>query len=273
VAAAQSAGVRQFDYIVATHYDADHAGNIPRLDSRIPGRIFVDHGAILATARETSREKFYQPYLDAIGNRKRMSVKPGDMIPMKGLRITVVTAGGEALIKPLRKAGKPDALCASIQPEKVDNDDNAGSVGMLFEFGRFRMLDLADLLQAVEYKLMCPRNLVGTVDLFMVSHHGFRRSNSQLLIHAIQPRVAVMNNGPRKGGDPQVFDILRTSPGFQDLWQLHLSPAAGDKNSPEDFIANLIEQCEAKLIKVSARRDGSFTVTNTRNNYSKIYRP
>ncbi len=270
VAAAQAAGIKQFDYIVATHYDADHSGNVPQVDARIPGRIFVDHGPLMP---ECKADAFFKPYVNAIGSRKRLSVKPGDVIPMKGLRITVVTSGGEVLSKPLRGAGRPNPLCAAAQPEPTDIYDNAGSVGLLFEFGKFRMLDLADLLQHVEYRLMCPNNPVGTVDLFMVSHHGFKVSNSQLLIHALRTKVAIMNNGPRKGGEPVVFDIVKSSPGFQDLWQLHYSPPAKDRNAPEDFIANPQEKCEAKAIHLVAQRDGTFTVTNTRNNYSKTYKP
>ena len=118
-----------------------------------------------------------------------------------------------------------------------------------------------------------PQNLVGTVDLFMVSHHGLKVSNAKFLVHALRPRVAIMNNGVRKGGEPETLDILKTSPGLQDLWQLHYSEAGGQKNAPADFIANLQEPCEAKLIKVTVRRDGMFTVVNTRNGFSKTYGP
>jgi competence protein ComEC len=273
VAAAQALGITSFDYIVATHYDRDHAGNISRLDARIPGRVFVDHGVILPTANARSRAENYEPYVKAIGTRKRMIVKPGDVVPLKGVQITVVTAGGEALANPLPGAGQPNEFAAGATPGPIDTDDNAGSVGMLFQFGRFRMLDLADLLQMVEFKLMVPNNLIGTVDLFMVSHHGFKKSNSKLLVHSIHPKVGIMNNGQHKGGDPEVLDILRSSPGFQDLWQLHYSDSAREKNAPGDFIANLQDPCEGKMIKVSARRDGTFTVTNTRNGFSKTYSP
>jgi beta-lactamase superfamily II metal-dependent hydrolase len=271
VAAAQALGIQSFDYIVATHYDRDHAGNIPRLDARIPGRVFVDHGVILPTANARSKAEIYEPYVKAIGGRKRMIVKPGDVIPLQGVQITVITAGGEVLALPLPGAGQPNEFAAGARPEPIDSDDNAGSIGMLFEFGKFRMLDLADLLQMVEFKLMVPNNLVGTVDLFMVSHHGFKKSNSKLLVHSIRPKVAIMNNSQHKGGEAQVLDILRSSPCFQDLWQLHYSDSAKDKNAPEPFIANLTDPCEAKMIQVSAQRDGTFTVTNTRNNFSKTY--
>ena len=273
VEVARAAGIRQFDYIVATHYDSDHSGNIARVDARIPGKVFVDHGEPIPTLNATSRSSYYEPYVKAIGDRKRMSVKPGDVIPMKGLRITVVTAGGKAISKPLPGGGQPNESAPASRPTYQDRDDNAGSIGLLYEFGKFRMLDLADLLSPIEYDLVCPKNLVGTVDLFMVSHHGLKVSNSKFLVHALRPKVAIMNNGAGKGGEPETLDVLKDSPGLQDIWQLHYSNAAGQKNAPADFIANPKEPCEAKLIKVTVQRDGTFTVTNTRNAFSKTYKP
>ncbi|MHB1037351.1 MAG: ComEC/Rec2 family competence protein [Pirellulales bacterium] len=270
---AQAAGIKQFDYIVATHYDLDHSGNVPRVDALVPGKVFVDHGDPIPTLSGRGRSTCYDPYVKAIGDRKRMSVKPGDTIPMKGLDITVVTAGGKALPKPLAGAGQPNPLTPASRPTYQDRDDNAGSVGLLYQFGKFRMLDLADLLSPVEYDLVCPKNLVGTVDLFMVSHHGFKVSNSKFLVHAVRPRVAVMNNSARKGGEPEVLEILGSSPGIEAVWQLHHAIAGGAKNAPADFIANPTEPCEAKLIKITAQRDGTFTVTNTRNGFSRTYKP
>ena len=270
VEVARAAGIEHFDYIVATHYDADHAGNVPRVDALIPGKVFVDHGDPVPTMDPA--RSYCPPYVKAIGDRKRVSVKPGDTIPLKGLRITVVTAGGRAIAHPLAGV-RPEESPPASRPTYRDRDDNSGSVGLLYEFGSFRMLDLADLLSWVEYDLVCPRNLVGTVDLFMVSHHGLKVSNAKFLVHAVRPRVAIMNNGARKGGEPETLDVLHSSPGFEDLWQLHYSVAGGRKNAPADFIANLQEPCEAKLIKLTVRRDGAFTVTNTRNGFSKTYEP
>jgi len=273
VAAAKAAGIEGFDYIVATHYDLDHSGNVAAVDALIPGKVFIDHGEPLPTLNARNVSTNYKPYVKAIGDRKRISVQPGDRIPFKGVQITVVTAGGKAITKPLPGAGQPNPLTPDARPTYRDRDDNAGSVGMLFEFGKFRMLDLADLLSWVEYDLVCPNNLVGAMDLFMVSHHGFKVSNAKFLVDAIRPKVAVMNNGPRKGGDPEVLEMLNNSPGMQDVWQLHFSPAAGDKNARADCIANLQARCEGKLIRISAQRNGAFTVTNTRNGYSKTYQP
>ncbi len=273
VGAAQAMGIKQFDYILVTHYDGDHVANITNVDAQIPGKVFVDHGALLPMATVASDVRDYANYLKLIANRKRVIVKPGDVIPLKGVDITVVTANNEVLAKPLPGAGQPNEFAAGVKPEPIDDWDNAGSIGLLYQFGKFRMLDLADLLQCVECKLMSPTNLVGTVDLFMVSHHGLKLSNSKMLVHAIHPKVAIMNNGPRKGGEAQVFDNLKSSPGMVDVWQAHFSPTAAEKNSPADFIANMTDPCEGKSIKVSAQRDGTFTVTNLRNGFSKTYKP
>ncbi len=274
VEAARAAGIKQFDFIAATHYDADHSGNVPRVDAIIPGKVFVDHGEPIATLNAQSRSRNYEPYVKAIGDRKRLSVKPGDTIPLKGVRITVVTAGGKAITEPLPGGGQPNKLTPAARPTYQDRDDNAGSIGLLYEFGKFRMLDLADLLAPVEYDLMCPKNLVGTVDLFMVSHHGLDRSNHPALVHGLWPKAAIVNNGERKGVSPAVVQALRSSPGLQDVWQLHYSVTAGaELNPPEQFLANMKAQdCPGHYIKVSARRDGSFTVTNSRNNFSKTYK-
>jgi beta-lactamase superfamily II metal-dependent hydrolase len=271
---AQSLGIKQFDYIVATHYDADHSGNIAAVDAKLPAKVFIDHGEPVPTLDARNKRQFYEPYVKAIGDRKRLSVKPGDVIPMKGLKITVVTSDCKVIKEPLAGAGQPNELSEGLtRPDYQDIYDNSGSVGMLFEFGKFRMLDLADLLSPYEYDLMCPNNPIGTVDLFMVSHHGFKVSNSKFLVHALRPKVFIMNNGARKGGEPEVFDILKSSPGMQDLWQLHYALSAGDKNSSEELIANMEQNCQGKSIKVSVQRDGVFTVTNMRNNFSKTYKP
>ena len=160
-------------------------------------------------------------------------------------------------------------------PEQVRGDDNAASIGTLWQFGKFRMADFGDMLQWVEVKLMCPNNPVGTVDLLMGSHHGLAVSNSAALVHALRPKATIINNGERKGIAPDVARIYRGSPGGLDVWQMHYSTMAGEEfNAPEQFIANMKQQdCQAFAIKVSARRDGSFTVTNLRNSFTKTYQP
>lgn len=276
VEAARAAGVKQFDYLVVTHYDLDHVANVPDTVSRIPARVFVDHGPT-ADSNPRSR-KTVEAYEQLAAKAKRLSVKPGDRIPIKGLDVLVVASAGEKLAAPLKGAGAPNAFCASVEPRKwprgnEDVSENAMSIGLLFTYGNFRMLDLADLTWNKELALMCPNNPIGAVDLFMVSHHGMDISNSPALVHALHPRVAIMNNGPKKGGAPGGWKAVRSSPGLEDLWQLHYSiPGGPQANSPEEFIANLEGGEDGKWIRVSARKDGSFTVTNGRTGTPKTYK-
>ncbi len=274
--AAQAAGVKRFDVALITHYDVDHVGNIPPIAAKLPIALFVDHGPLLPNPKMAGiNRKAADAYVAFLPGHKRLSVKPGDVIPFKDVRITVLTSAEQVIAKPLSGGGKANGACPAEKPEPARGDDNASSIGTLWQFGKFRMADFADLLKWVEFKLMCPKNPVGTVDLLMASHHGLAFSNSDALVHALAPKVAIVNNGERKGISPEVAKTLRSSPGLQDIWQLHYSTTAGpDLNTSEDHIANMKAQgCEGKWIKVSVRRDGTFTVTNTRNDVSKTYKP
>jgi hypothetical protein len=96
-------------------------------------------------------------------------------------------------------------------------------------------------------------------------------SGQPALVKAIAPRVAIMNNGGRKGGSIATFETLHALSGLQDLWQLHYAVAAGnDHNSPEAFIANM-DDTTAHYVKIAAQSDGRFTVTNSRNGHRKDY--
>ena len=225
-------------------------------------------------------------------------MKPGDRVAMRGVDIRIVASAGEGIREAVPGAGQPNPLCAAHQPKEADPSENAQSVGSHFTFGRFRALHLGDLTWTQEFALACPSNLLGTVDLFVVTHHGQPVSNAPVLVHAVAPRVAIMNNGTRKGGQPDAMKVLFSSPGLEDLWQLHFSQLSGQEYTvPGLFIANLTDDQLAAMpiepvaapapgqaaapppahngpafwIKVAARDDGSFTVTNARNGFSKTY--
>jgi hypothetical protein len=190
--------------------------------------------------------------------------------------VEVVAAGGKFIERPLRGAGAPNSLCATTSPAALierDVEDNL-SVGLLFTLGKFRMLDLADLEAHHNRELVCPNNLIGTVDVYHVNVHGQFKGIAPELIGALRPRVAIMGNGARKGGDPPSWPLLRATPGLEDIWQDHYS-VTGTKNTnpPDDFIANLEPADGGRLIKLSAKSNGTFTVTNTRNGFSKTYNP
>jgi beta-lactamase superfamily II metal-dependent hydrolase len=271
-AIAKKAGVKKIDYLVITHFHEDHAGGVPQLAAKLPIRNFVDHGdSVEHGARADALFRTYASYREK-GNH--LKVKPGDKVPIKGLDVTVVSAGGEVLSAPLPGAGQENPACASFRKLDEDKTENAQSTGTLISYGNFRIIDLGDLTWNKEYGLACPSNKIGTVSVYLVSHHGADISGSPALVHGLRPEVAIMNNGARKGGTPPAWQIVRKSPGLEDIWQLHFAVAGGkENNAPDMFIANTDEQCTGNWIKLSAEKDGSFTVTNSRNKYSKTYKP
>jgi len=283
---AKLAGIMQIDYLVLTHYHVDHTGGVVELASRIPILNFVDHGP--TSDPLVNVPQYYAAYLTVRGKGQHILAKPGDTIAIEGIGVRVVSAAAETITKPLPGAGAPNPSCADFQPKDEAKDpmvggENKNSVGMIISLGTFRMVDFGDLTWNKEHDLACPNNLVGPVDFYLVSHHGKETSSLPMLVNALHPRAAVMNNGAHKGAELPTFDTLKKSPGFEDLWQLHYAFEAGDHNAPEKFIANLKDggtkdsgvpdEGTPNYIKMTAMADGSFTLTNSRNGFHKEYGP
>ena len=296
MAAAKDARLSQIDNLLTTHWHGDHFGGMAELAKRIPIRHFADHGPTIqpAPAFDEFLTKIY-PQLYA--KAKHTVAKPGDKISVAGLDVQVVTSAGETIKEALPGAGAPNPYCASFKPGDK-NDEDMMSVGVIITFGKFRTIHLGDLTKNKEFELMCPNNRIGTVDLFLGLHHGQDSSNSEVMIHATRPRVAIMNDGTRKGGQPEVMKVLHSSPGLEDLWQIHFSQLSGQEYTvPGMFIANLLDEPLAAMpvspiappapgafappapahngpaywIKVTAQMDGTFTVANARNGFAKTY--
>lgn len=270
-AIAKQAGLKQIDDLLITHYHGDHVGGVPTLAAQMPIRNFFDHGDTVE--HDAEGQKYYDDYQKVVSGGHHFLVSPGYKLPVKGLDWTIVTSAGKIIDHPLPGAGQPNPDCADFQKEDVDETENAQSNGSIIQFGKLRIADLGDLTWNKEGELMCPANKIGTVDIFVVSHHGLEISNSPTLVHALHPRVAIMDNGAKKGGTAKAWTTVHTSPGIEDFWQLHVTPAAGDDHkSPDDLIANLTDSPDsAYAIKVTAHADGHFEVTNMRNNFTKKY--
>jgi len=297
LAAAKDAGLTQIDHLIITHYHGDHIGGLPELTPRLPIRHFIDHGPNIDPMG--SGAKLEAVYKEIYATATHTVVKPGDRIPIAGLDVRVVTSAGETIAAPLPGAGRPNPYCASFKPG-TNNLEDPQSVGVHLTFGRFRTIHLGDLTKNKEFQLMCPVNRLGTVDVMLGVHHGQATSNSEVMIHALRPRAVIMNNGTRKGGEPEVMRTLFSSPGLEDLWQIHFSLLSGQEHTvPGMFIANVADDRPAAMpiaptpapqpgagatpppahngaaywIKLTAEQDGSYTVTNARNGFSKTYTP
>ena len=359
MAAIADAGVKQIDYLISTHYHVDHIGNLVELAGRIPIGTFVDHGAtvegpnvpqvapgsdgIPVTKAREQIEGFQAAYAELYGKAKHLVVKPGDRVPITGLDWRIVTSAGQVLkTPPLPGGGRPNPYCASFTPlagtTGLNDPDDAQSVGSVIVLGQFRALDFGDMWRTKELELMCPNNPIGNVDVYFASSHGAIASGSLPFVHAIQPRVAIMQNGTRKGGAPEPMQTILSSPRLEALWQMHWSyNALLEQNSPALYIANIEDtptiagvltapprsggpgraagggvqpgtpapspnpqataapapgaqppaaaplagqgrgrgnatgHTPAYWLKVSALPDGTFTITNPRNGFSKTY--
>jgi competence protein ComEC len=272
-AAAKLAGLEKIDILLTTHYHGDHMGAAEALAKLIPIELFVDHGDS-AEADRPKAAAAYEAY-KALAGSQRKSVQPGDKIPLGGVDVTVVAAGAKVIEKPLKGGGPNHELCKTAEKKTPDIDpENNHSVGFVLSYGKFQFLDLGDLPWDHELPLVCPVNRIGRVDLYQTTHHGLDRSGAPQVVWAARPRVAVMNNGAKKGGPPGTFEILRKSPGLEDIWQGHLALGTPkEMNAPESMIANLgpTEGCEGHHLKASVAADGKYTLTNPRTGYSKTY--
>jgi beta-lactamase superfamily II metal-dependent hydrolase len=235
------AGVKAIDHVILTHYHVDHIGGLQELARRVPIKHYIDHGPSVEEREQV--QGFQAAYAELYAKARHTVVKPGDKLPVAGLDWRIVTAAGKAITTALPGGGKPNPGCASFTPRPATNDpENGQSVGSVITFGKFRTIDLGDLLWDREKDFMCPNNLVGPVDLYIVSHHGIDASGSPALVHGLQPRVAIQQNGTRKGGTLQTNKTLYSSPGFEDVWQLHWSYNVGTEYNPAGiFIANIDE--------------------------------
>jgi beta-lactamase superfamily II metal-dependent hydrolase len=271
-AAAKKAGVKKIDYLVITHYHEDHVGGVSQLAAKLPIRTFVDHGQSVEHGERP--DALFNTYVSHRDKGSHLAVKPGDKIPIKGLDVTVVSAAGSALANPLPGAGQPNPACADFHRKADDRSENAQSTGTLLSYGSFRIIDLGDLTWNKESELVCPVNKIGTLSVYLTTHHGLDASGPPVVVNALHPQVAIMNNGARKGGSPEAWQTIHHSAGLEDIWQVHFAVEGGkENNAPDTFIANTDEQCSGNWIKLSAEKDGSFTVTNSRNKYSKTYKP
>ena len=272
-ATAKKAGLSKIDYVLITHFHDDHVGGVPQLVQRIPVGAFIDHGQNRELDNAPTVEDFaaYEKVI-ADGKYKRILARPGEVLPIAGMHVTVVSADGNLLKGSLPGGGQANAFCKSSEVRPADKTENSRSLGVQIAFGNLKLLDLGDLTWDKEMELMCPTDKLGRVDVYLVSHHGWYQSSSPALVDAIHARVALMNNGEKKGGSTPTLETIAKAPGLETLWQLHYSAEGGDEhNTAAEFIANPQGTDPGHYLELIGDNDGSFDVLNSRTMASKHY--
>ena len=271
VAAARDAGIKQIDYLLITHFHPDHDGGVVELAQLMPIRHFIDHGTLSVEAQKDAGTKAaWEAYLAIRNKAPHIEPKPGDRIPLRDINAVVVSSAAATLETPLPGAGEVNGVCGKSAPPPRDTLENPRSTGFVASFGKFRFLDVGDLSGEPLFNLACPKDMIGPVSVYLVAHHGGPDIAYPATFAAFKPRVAVMNNGLKKGGSQETYEALHHVPGLEDVWQLHRSEAAGEQNFTADHIANL-DETTTYWIKLSAADDGSFTVLNARTGQSRSY--
>jgi beta-lactamase superfamily II metal-dependent hydrolase len=273
LAAARAAGIARIDYLLLTHYHADHAGGVVELSQLLPMRTFIDHAAPTPEAETgvAGTQAIYDAYLKVRAPGRHIQPSPGDRLQMKDVEIAFIASAGSVLTKPLEGEATVNPACTGSGRPASETTENPRSTAVRLQYGRFRFLDLGDLTGAPLAALTCPANLIGTSDVYLVAHHGGNDAADPSLFAAVQPRVVIFNNGATKGAQANTLSTVRQFPSM-DSWQLHRTRNAGADNAADDRIANLDETTNA-WIKISAKNDGSFTVTNGRTGVSTAYGP
>jgi hypothetical protein len=270
----QEAGVTAIDHLVATHYHRDHYGGIPDLSRLVTIKRFYDHGKMTSMAEDSQFAERYAAY-QAAAKGQTTTLRPGDAIALKTaagappVKLLCVAANSEVITG----ASRANPECASVSPQP-DTSENGRSVGLMLSWGGFEFLNLADLTWPVSQRLVCPASNIGEIDLYQVTHHGGNVNNNPVLLRSLRPTVAVMINGPRKGGHPDTIKWLRETPSLKALYQLHRNvETSTEQNAPAAFIANLDEQPDTgHMIAVSAdAAKRAFTVTNGRTREARSF--
>jgi beta-lactamase superfamily II metal-dependent hydrolase len=283
-AVARDAGLKQIDYHMVTHFHADHVGGLRALVKMMPVARFLGHGGKAESGDVGKGIPAVQEWIDAyesVSEGKRTVLKVGDEIPLKGVKVQVITANRQFLASPVNGGGAANPLCAGAERKPPDSLENQRNIAALFTYGQFKYFNPGDTPWETEMELSCPVNKLGTVTLYQTTKHGaWDGGGAPAHVYALKPQVVVVTNGPNKGlgipGGKGQYERIARIPGIEGIWQGHMSPEGKDHNTPEEMIANLDtnpDHTEVYYIKASASPDGKFTITNTRNGMSKAYLP
>jgi competence protein ComEC len=268
--ATEVAGLKQIDHLVVTHLHRDHYGGVAELAELMPVKTLYENG--IEGAPEQERKNEGVPAFKAAKVGKRVAVKVGEKLPVEGVTLVVRGARKEFDHGVDASKGRKNPACSGAKPKEEDTSDNANSVVLSLQYKGFKFFDGGDLTWNMEEKLACPTTVLPEVDVFQSTHHGLALSNNPVLVRALHPKVAVFNNGPKKGCQPEAFTTVKSVPGLEGLYQMHKNLVAPESNTTPEKIANLDEKCAGNYLHLSVEPNGKkYTVYNPSTKHEKTY--
>jgi competence protein ComEC len=288
VKAAKAAGLSKIDHVMITHWHVDHFGGAAEVAQQVPfGAIYqraLPEGDPDGRPQSTFPLQI-KPFREITAKRENLSA--GTVIPLKAvnagpkLSLRCIAADQKFVAPTAAQAKTKNPRTGSVPPKDKDTSDNANSAVFVLEFGSFRFFDGGDLTWNLEEKLVAPYNLAGVVDVYQTNHHGLEVSNNPLLVQSLEPTVVVMNNGPKKGGQPGTFAAIKSAKSVQAWYQLHKSfNVPAEHNAPDDLVANKdnltgpeAAKCPANIIKMSVAPDGkSYTISVPATGHTRTFK-
>lgn len=163
-----SQGVYRLDGIIVTHYDADHAGGVPYLLTRIPA------------------DKVYLP----------------DMVDAYGLGIQIRQAAGDSCVSVDSdiELSFEESKIHLFAPENFELE-NECSICVLFQTEKCDILITGDRGMFGEH-LLTNRVQLPQLDVLVAGHHGSAYSTGDLLLEKTRPEYVLISVGDNRYGHP-----------------------------------------------------------------------
>lgn len=289
VAAAKSAGLTKIDHVLITHWHVDHFGGAAEVAQQLPFGT-LHQRALPETDPDGRKQSPYatqiKPFRDIAATRSPLTA--GSVVTLQQaagapkLSFRCLAADQKFIEPSAAQMKAKNPLTGTVPAKAADPSDNANSAVFVLEFGEFRFFDGGDLTWNLEEKLVTPYNLAGVVDVYQTNHHGLEVSNNPLLVQSLEPTVVVMNNGPKKGGQPGTFAaIAAAGKSVQARYQVHKSfNVTGGENAADDHIANHenltgadAAKCPGNVIKMSVAPDAkSYTISIPATGHTQTFK-
>lgn len=185
IAYLQNLGITKIDYMIVSHYHADHFGCTTELLEEFPLQInaYDRPGAY--------NSKTYTNYVKAVGSKRRSVYKT----------TSIVLDEGSANPVKINIAGYNGAGVAGA------DDENDRSVAAVIHFMNFNVMMAGDLsgYNTSKYKDVESRvsRRVGQMEVYKVNHHGSEYSSNPRWMKKLSPRIAIVSAGdPNDYGHP-----------------------------------------------------------------------